>query len=478
MSHQTTGYYRALLSRDPRFDGTFFTGVTSTGIYCRPICKVRTPKEEHCRFFKTAAAAEQAGFRPCLKCRPELAPGNARIDHSDNLASRAAHLIDAGFLQENSLTELAKQLHVSDRHLRRTFQRYWEVSPIAYAKTQKLLLSKQLLNDTSLPISAIAFAAGFESISRFNAAFKTQYRLSPSALRGRRGDDDQTMILSIGYHKPFDWEALLDFLAARAITGVESIEANSYKRTVSLVRDTKTYTGWIEVTNNPAHAQLYIRMPTTLAPVARTILTKVKHLFDTTCQPHIVSQQLGELAQAHPGLRLPGAFDGFEMAVRAVLEQQITIKAATTIAGKLAATFGTPITTPYPELTTTFPTAAHLENVPLQSLIDCGIYSRRAYTIQQLAAACRQGIDLTPHADITKSLATLQTLPGIGEWTAHYIAMRALAWPDAFMHTDYAIKQALQQSNPAEVLRQAEAWRPWRAYAAMHIWHNHNKKEV
>lgn len=475
MTYQTQGFYQALLAHDQRFDGLFFTGVKTTGIYCRPVCKVRTPKEANCRFFKTAASAEQAGFRPCLKCRPELAPGTAHLDNGRNTAVAAARLIDSGFLQEASLIDMAAKLQVTDRHLRRVFRQHWEVTPVMYAQTQRLLLAKQLLTDTTLPITTVAFAAGFESLSRFNASFKQRYHLSPRQLRANsEGSHPDTITLSISYRRPFDWASLLQFLAGRAIDGVEQVTTYSYRRTLTLTRQDKTYTGWIAVTNRSEQAQLAVTLPVELLPVVSCILTKVKHLFDTECQPDSIAATLGKLAQDDPGLRLPGAFDGFEMSVRAVLGQQITVKAARTIAGKLAARFGKPIATPYPELTIVFPAPNRLAGASLQEIIDCGVYSRRAHTIQQLAAACTSGLDLSPQANVPTSLASLRTIPGIGEWTAQYIAMRALAWPDAFPYADYALKKVLGQTSPARILALAEQWRPWRAYAAIHMWHSLN----
>ncbi len=476
MTDEQGTLYEAFMAHDRRFDGRFFTAVKTTGVYCRPVCRVRMPKPQNCLFFSSAAAAEHAGYRPCLKCRPELAPGVAGIDSESRIAQAAAELIDAGFLQDTSLANLATHLHITDRHMRRNFQAYWGVSPVAYAQTHKLLLAKQLLTETSLPVTGVAYSSGFDSLSRFNSLFKSHYRLSPSRFRQQTSPSKEaTLTLCIGYRPPFDWDAILSFLAGRAIAGVEVAGNNTYKRTVSLNRSKKFYQGWIEVSHQAKKSQLLVHMPTDLAPVAAVILARIKHLFDTDCQPDIVAAHLGPLAASNPGLRVPGVFDGFEMSVRAVLGQQISVKAATVIAGRLAATFGPPISTPHAGLTTIFPPPAVLANASLQDLIGCGLYSKRAETIQSLARACVDGLYLTPQADISSTIATLKALPGIGEWTAQYIALRALAWPDAFPHTDYAVKKVLGEQNPTKVLELAKPWQPWRAYATMHLWQSLNQ---
>jgi AraC family transcriptional regulator of adaptative response / DNA-3-methyladenine glycosylase II len=469
-------YYQAFLSRDRRFDGEFFTGVRTTGIYCRPVCKVRTPKERNCIFFKTAAEAEYRGFRPCLRCRPEIAPGNAIVDHEAEAAYKAAKMIDQGFLDEHSIADLAGVIHITDRHLRRIFQEQWKVSPVAYLQTKRLLLAKQLLTETSLPITDLAYAAGFESISRFNTAFKKNYELTPRQLRKSGLKKDKIVSLAIGYRPPFNWEALLTFLCGRAILGVESVDSKSYKRTISINKNNKIYEGWVKVTNDPEKAQLLVTIPVALVPVIAAILSRIKNLFDTEAHPDIISESLGKIAKDSPGLRVPGCFDGFELSVRAVIGQQITVKAATRIAGRLAKTLGKHISTPYGELQFLFPSVTAINQIELIDIIKCGIYSKRAETIKQLANANLNGLVLNSQGNVEDTLSRLRAISGIGEWTAQYIAMRALSWPDAFPHTDYAVKKVLVEKNAKLLLMKSKQWQPWRAYATMHIWHSLNKK--
>jgi AraC family transcriptional regulator of adaptative response / DNA-3-methyladenine glycosylase II len=473
MNLDATSCYQAVKSHDVRFDGRFFTGVTSTGIYCRPVCTARVPKRENCRFFSSAAAAEGAGFRPCLRCRPELAPGNASVDATQRLAQAAASLIEDGVAAGNGLARVAQTLHVTDRHLRRVFEAQFGVTPIAFAQTQRLLLAKRLLTDTSLPATDIAYASGFQSLRRFNALFRARYRLSPSALRKRapRGAEADAFTFELAYRPPFDWLWLLVFLAARGVAGVEQVEKQTYRRTLSIAERGVTHTGWIEVRQHKSKAVLSVRVAATLAKVLPQVLARVKRVFDLSCQPQEIVAALGPWARVNAGLRLPGAFDGFELAVRAVLGQQITVRAATTLAGRFAEAFGAAVTTPHAELQRAFPTAQAVAGRSIDDIARLGIINTRAKTIRTLAQAIAAGrLTLTPAADVEATLAALKQTPGIGEWTAQYIAMRALAWPDAFPHTDYGVMKALNETNPKRVLAQAEGWRPWRGYAVMHLW--------
>jgi AraC family transcriptional regulator, regulatory protein of adaptative response / DNA-3-methyladenine glycosylase II len=467
--------YQAVKSHDARFDGRFFTGVTSTRIYCRPVCPARVPRRENCRFFTSAAAAEANGFRPCLRCRPELAPGNASVDAAQRLAQAAASLIEDGMAGDTGVAQIAAQLKVSDRHLRRVFETQFGVSPIAFAQTQRLLLAKRLLTDTAMPATDIAFASGFRSLRRFNALFRARYRLSPSQLRkaAPRGAAPDYFTFELAYRPPLDWPRLMAFLGRRSIARVERVDKLVYCRTLCIRDGCHAHTGWIEVRQHKNKSVLSVRVAATLRKVLPQVLARVKRVFDLACQPQDIVAALGAWARPHAGLRLPGAFDGFELAVRAVLGQQITVSAATTLAGRFAGAFGEAVITPYAELERVFPSAQAIVACSVGEIAQLGIIATRAKTIRALAQAVAAGeLTLAPSADVEPTLAVLKQIPGIGEWTAQYIAMRALAWPDAFPHTDYGIMKAMNETNPKRVLAKAEAWRPWRAYAVMHLWNS------
>ena len=469
--------YRALRARDARFDGRFFVAVSSTRIYCRPVCTVRPPKRENCRFFPSAAAAEANGYRPCLRCRPELAPGNASIDATTRLAQAAASMMEDRALEKEGLDRIAARLGVTDRHLRRAFAAEFGVSPVEFAQTQRLLLAKRLLTDTAMPITDVAFASGFGSVRRFNALFRDRYRLKPNALRGsgraavRSSRTDEALNFELSYRPPYDWRALSAFLGTRAIDGVEAVEEARYRRTVRVALDGREHRGWICVEVSPAKPTLRIAVSASLSSALPPVLSRVKTQMDLGCHPAEVEKALGAIAQRNPGLRVPGAFDGFEMAVRAILGQQISVAGARTLARRFAAQFGEPIETPFAALTTLFPTAEQVADQSPDRIAKLGMPGARARTLVALARAVSDGrVVLTPTADIDATLEALRALPGVGEWTAQYIAMRALSWPDAFPHTDLGVMKALRQRSAREVLAAGEAWRPWRAYAVMHLW--------
>lgn len=467
--------YRALRTHDARFDGRFFVAVRSTKIYCRPICTARPVKRENCRFYATAAEAESAHYRPCLRCRPELAPGNASVDASARLAHAAAIAIENDTYGDGGFAEIARRLGVTDRHLRRVFGAEFGVSPVAYAQTQRLLLAKRLLTDTAMPVTDVAFASGFSSLRRFNALFSERYRLRPLELRKKRdlepANAADAIELNIAVRPPFAWDALVGFLASRTIDGVEAVDAESYRRTVRITRGDHVHAGWIEIAPAKKPNALRLRIASSLLGALPAVLGKAKHLIDASADPVAIAAILGTLAKGEPGLRVPGAFDGFEVAVRAVLGQQITVKAARTLAARFASTFGTPVATPFPDLRLLFPAASEIAAKSVDEIARLGIIASRARTILALASAIAGGtITLQPGADVDATLDALRALPGIGEWTAQYIAMRALAWPDAFPHTDLGVMKALDERNPKRVLDAGEAWRPWRAYAVMHLW--------
>jgi len=464
--------YRALRAHDSRFDGRFFVGVGTTRIYCRPVCTAKTPHRENCRFFPSAAAAESHGFRPCLRCRPELAPGFAAVDANRRLAQSAASLIEDGQLADARLPDIAASLGVTDRHLRRVFQDEFGVSPVEYAQTQRLLLAKRLLTDTRLPVIDVAMSSGFASLRRFNDLFRKRYRMTPGELRKESGDQvSHRFAFELAYRPPYDWEAMLAFLAKRAIAGVEAIEGNAYVRSVAVERKGRRYTGYISVAPSRRKPALRVVVSATLAPALPTVLARVKHLFDLGCHPEEVEGVLGELARAHPGLRLPGAIDGFEVAVRAILGQQVTVHAATTIAGRFAAAFGEPVHTPNCHVKTLFPAPEVIAALQPSTVAAQGIVSARAQAIVALARELESGkLRLDPAAPVEATVAALDALPGVGPWTAQYIAMRALAWPDAFPHPDVAVLKAMKHSKPAAALAASGQWSPWRAYAVLHLW--------
>jgi AraC family transcriptional regulator, regulatory protein of adaptative response / DNA-3-methyladenine glycosylase II len=461
--------YQAIITRDPRFDGHFFVAVRSTRIYCRPICRSKRPAIERCEFFRHAAAAEVAGYRPCLRCRPELAPGQAPADAADRLTLAAVRQIEAGSLRDQSVSDLAARLGVSDRHLRRVLVENLGVTPIQLAQTHKLLLAKQLLTDTALPIIDVAFASGFSSLRRFNALFRQRYSFAPKALRQKRraAKDLPAFVCRLFYRPPFDWHSLLAFFSPRVFVGVEQIDGEKYRRTVAI----GPHQGWISVENRPAQSALRIEVSISLLPVLVQVLARLRRLFDLEATPQQIATHLGALAENHPGLRVPGAFDGFEMAVRAILGQQISVKAATTLAGRLTNRFGCAIVTPFPGLTHLAPTAPMLAAAGVGDLAQLGITQSRARSILAMAQAVARGsISLDAAVSIEGALARLKELPGIGDWTVHYFAMRVFGWPDAFPHSDLGILKALKTKNPRRALALAEVWRPWRAYAAMHLW--------
>lgn len=479
----STGLYAAFKAKDVRFDGRFFIGVSSTGIYCRPVCRARQPKEENCTFYHTAAEAEQAGYRPCLLCRPELAPGSSITDATSVLVRKAARMLEENCGSGESISKLADRLGCTDRHLRRVFTAEYNVSPVQYLQTCRLLLAKNLLTETNLTVLDVAMAAGFGSLRRFNALFKQHYQLSPTALRKSMPEErkeGQDITLSLGYHPPYRFEAMLRFLAGRAIPGVEVVTEGEYARTVRLCGAAQQeIDGWVRVRHAPKKHTLTVTLSEALLPVLPQVLARIRHLFDLYCDPETVYETLAPMNQIRSGLcvlgtRLPGSFYPFEMAVRAVLGQQISVKAASTLAGRMAERFGTPIQTEIPGLTHIFPFPEELlalEGAIENHLGPLGIIATRARTIAHLANACAgEQIDFALCADPEQEMKKLRTIPGIGSWTAQYIAMRTMEWTDAFLETDAGIKKALQPYTQKEMLAMAEAWRPWRSYATVNLW--------
>jgi len=480
--------YQVITARDARFDGRLFVGVTSTGIYCRPICRVRTPRAKNCRFFETHAQAEAASFRPCMKCRPELAPAAGYawsvMDASRTLARQAADALDeqAASGDAKSLVDVAERLGVSDRHLRRIFQTEHGVTPLQYVQTRRLLLAKQLLTDTRLPVAQVALASGFNSLRRFNAAFVESYRMSPSRLRGEveydEGASDAGVTVKLAYRAPYDVDALLRFIAQRAVPGIESVAGRGVRRSLRAGAITPE-AGWVEV-EFATHAPLvHLRFAPELAGASGRIVAGVRRWLDLDATPDTIDTTLAALPGA-PGLRLPGGTDVFELAVRAVLGQQVTVAAARTIAGRLVARFGTPLSTPWDDITRSFPQPALLAVTPVEHIAELGIIRTRAAAITAIAQAWPE---ITPllatRAHPEPLIARLCAIKGIGPWTAHYVAMRALGWPDAFPPNDVAVLKAMKQlfgtASQREADTHAQPWQPWRAYAVLRLWNSLEK---
>ena len=480
--------YRAMQARDARFDGCFFTGVTSTGIYCRPVCSVKTPKRENCRFFGHAAQAEHAGFRPCLRCRPELAPHSLVWSFQDAttiLAQQAARLLDdPQSWSDNSnisVAQLAARLGVSDRHLRRIFEAQLGVSPLQYLQTRRLLVAKQLLADTQLPMAQIALASGFASVRRFNAVFMERYQLNPSQLR-RQGTQPAAQggtAIKLGYRPPYDVAAMLGFLRKRQIDAIESIATSTddscATRTFSLDSGGKIHSGWLRAEFVPGQTHVLLHVSESLLGVLPQVIRRVRAWLDLDADPKAINPVLHSDFPSGDGLRVPGTLDGFELAVRAVLGQQITVAAARTLAQRLVEQFGEPLETPVPGLNRLFPSAQVLARLSGDALGALGVVRQRQNAILALARAVADGqLRLCGSGPIHATMAQLRELPGIGDWTAQYIAMRALRWPDAFPAGDVALQKALgvrDARRPALAAEAAsQAWQPWRSYAIVRAW--------
>jgi AraC family transcriptional regulator, regulatory protein of adaptative response / DNA-3-methyladenine glycosylase II len=486
--------YQAMKAHDTRFDGRFFVGVTSTKVYCRPICRVRLPMLKNCTFHPSAAAAEVAGFRPCLKCRPELAPGFAATEASAKLARAAARMIEDGVANELDLLTLAQKIGVTDRHLRRIFADEFGVSPVQFAQTQRLLLAKRLLTDTKMNVADVAFASGFSSVRRMNTLFAERYGFAPTRLRKETGDatdgssatsaanNAKFFTFFLTYRPPYDWPGILKFLEKRAIPNVEAVSGDEYRRILRVRRDGHTdIVCWIRVQHVARKHALEVTLSPAFAPALPQVLAMVKRVFDLHADPVEISDALGALATANKGLRLPGAFDGFELAVRAILGQQVTVKVARTLATRFVAAHGEKIefddAPPFNDLNFAFPKAEKVATLTQDDIGKLGIVSARANAIIAIAQKVASGeLDLSANAVIEDTVASLQTIRGIGPWTAHYMAMRALSWPDAWPPQDVALLNALELPNTKAGQRDADAlaqkWQPWRSYAVLHLWNS------
>jgi AraC family transcriptional regulator of adaptative response / DNA-3-methyladenine glycosylase II len=474
--------YRALQSLDARFDGLMFVGVSSTGIYCRPICPARTAKFENCNFFGSAAAAQDAGFRPCLRCRPEIAPDLASWRGTSNTVSRALALIAEGALDgpENSVEKLAARLGLGERHLRRLFLQHLGASPVSVAQTRRVLFAKQLIHDTQMPMTDVAAAAGFSSVRRFNETFLQLFHRPPRALRRKRtsGEEEKDIVLRLRYRAPYDWENMLAFLRARAIPGVEVVEAGRYWRTVEVAGEV----GSITVAHLPKQQSLEVSIRFPDVKSLPAIVARVRRLFDLGADIETIDQHLSadpalaRLITLRPGLRAPGGWDGFEIAVRAVLGQQITVVAARRLAGELVKLHGRTVPQAsriHAALSHVFPAAQRLASAPS---IGLGMPGARLATLKAVAEAAVADVNLfRPFGGVDETVARLKGIRGIGEWTAQYIALRAVREMDAFPATDIGLLRGAASIDggavtPANLLGRAESWRPWRAYAAQHLW--------
>jgi AraC family transcriptional regulator of adaptative response / DNA-3-methyladenine glycosylase II len=472
--------YRALETRDRRFDGRFFTAVLTTRIYCRPVCPARTPKPENVRFYPCAAAAEEAGFRPCLRCRPETAPGTPAWAGSSAIVARALRLIGEGGLDADDLPAFSERLGIGERQLCRLFSTHLGVAPGAVARTRRAGLARRLLTETDLPVSEVALASGFASLRQFNHAMRQRFGEAPTALRARRKRSDTPPVggaitLRLPYRPPLDAGAVLQFLAARAIPGVEQVESNAYRRTIRV----GNAAGSLELRPRDDGAWVALRLHLPSLDGLSSAVARARRIFDLDADPGPIAAQLrrspalAERVARRPGLRVPGAWDGFELAVRAVLGQQITVRGATTLAGRLVARFGEPFASAYPDtLTHVFPRPETLAEADLASI---GLPRARAETLRTLATAVASGsLALDAARGLDDLVAQLVSLPGIGDWTAHYVALRAGGEPDAFPASDLGLRRALARGgtplSAKALAREAEAWRPWRAYAALHLW--------
>lgn len=450
---------RAIGARDPRFDGLFFVGVVTTGVYCRPVCPSRVASPRHRRFFGTAAAAELAGFRPCLRCRPELAPGQAVIDAVPRLAQVAVRRIAAGALNGRGVPDLARDLGVSARHLRRALEREVGVSPVELAQTHRLLLAKQLLADTSLPVTRVAYAAGFQSLRRFNTVFRERYCLSPTAIRRRvRGaggaaEASAPVRLTLAYRAPLAWDLLLDQLRGDALPGVESVSGSRYTRAVRI----GGCTGVVAVEPLPEGPQLRVTLSATLLPVLMEVLARLRQLFDLDAEPEVVDSclartDLAPLVARHRGLRIPGALDGFDAALRLILE-------GSEARGRVVHDLGEPIDSGDAALDRLAPSADRVADAGGEGLLALGLSRRRAGMLAALARRMADGaLVLEPGREVAPTREALLAIPGVEEPLAAAILLRALHWPDAF-----------PIAGPRELLDRAEQWRPWRGYAALHL---------
>ena len=464
---------RARLSRDPRFDGKFFIGVVRSGVYCRSICPAPAAKEKNVRYYATAAAAAEAGFRPCLRCRPECSPGTPAWMGTSNTVSRALRLIGESGLEDGGVEVLAARLGVGSRHLRRLFLKHLGATPTAVAHTRRMHFAKKLIDETSLPMTQIALASGFGSVRRFNAGIRKVYHRTPTQIRRlarqKQAQPENQYLFRLRFRPPYDWKGMLAFLAPRAIPGVEAVEGGCYRRSISLNGNHGHFEISLDEANNGLAARVEFGDPRSLF----FITERMRAMFDLNADWASIVQNLrtdpvlAARVEAHPGLRVPGCWNGFELAVRAILGQQVTVKGASTLAGRLVKAFGKAFSAAS-GITHIFPPPEVLADADFAGI---GLPRARSETIRALARAVRDGrISFEAVVDSAEFLTRLCEIPGIGQWTAQYVAMRALGEPDAFPSSDLGLQRALDLKSARDLERRAEVWRPWRAYAAVHLW--------
>ena len=464
---------RARLSRDSRFDGKFFIGVRSTRIYCRPICPVPTVKEKNVLYFPTAAAAAEAGFRPCLRCRPECSPGTPAWFGASNTVSRALRLIGESGLEDGGMEGLAERLGVGSRHLRRLFIRHLGASPSAVAKTRRLHFAKKLIDETRLSMTDVALASGFGCVRRFNAIIRKTYNRTPTQIRRlvqqKTIQEEDHYLFQLRFRPPYHWKGMLSFLAERATPGVEAVDQRGYRRTILL----NGCHGYFEVSPDEGRDAVAVRVRIADPRSLYRIIERIRGMFDLNADWAAIAQSLGtdpaltSRIRAEPGLRVPGCWNGFELTIRAILGQKMTLKGATALVGRIAKSYGQRISDA-DDLTHLFPTPEILADAKLAGP---GLTEERAQTIHALArAVCDGAISFDRIVDSDAFVAQLREIPGIGCWTAQYVAMRALEEPDAFPTGDVGLLRALGLKTSCELEKRAEAWRPWRSYASMYLW--------
>jgi AraC family transcriptional regulator, regulatory protein of adaptative response / DNA-3-methyladenine glycosylase II len=467
---------RARLSRDGRFDGKFFIGVLGSGVYCRPICPAPTAKEKNVRYFPSAAAAAEAGFRPCLRCRPECSPGTPAWCGTSNTVTRALRLIAESGLEDGGVEALAERLGVGSRHLRRLFLKHLGATPSAVAHTRRLHFAKKLIDETRLPMSQVAIASGFGCVRRFNAAIKKIYRRTPTHIRRlarpTASQKENQYFFRIRFRPPYHWEGMLAFLEKRAIPGVELVEGGVYRRSISL----NGRHGYFEVSLDEGRDALAVRIQFGDPCLLFLIIERIRAMFDLSADWTDIAQTLRsdpvltERIKSAPGMRVPGSWDGFELTIRAIIGQQVSVAAATSLTGRLARTFGEPFL-PAEGLTHIFPRPQVLGEADLSKV---GLTKTRAETIRALARAVAEGtIRFDKIINSDEFLARLWEIPGIGRWTAQYVALRGLGEPDAFPAGDLGLLRALDLTNSRELESRSEVWRPWRAYATIYLWNGH-----
>jgi AraC family transcriptional regulator of adaptative response / DNA-3-methyladenine glycosylase II len=475
MKLQTDRRFNALLKRDRHLEGRYYLANKSVKVYCCRICGGKAPLAKNVEIFTHRAEAEAAGYRPCRLCRPELVPEHTDKEIKNQLSRSISFNINQGYLTNHSFKELAGKLHTTESQLHKFFTTEFGVAPQQFWQTHRLLLAKQLLTDSAIPLSEVAKASGFINVQELHAVLAEKYHLHPSDFRKRQRKDVAKSFgdfsFRLAYRPPLDWERLLKFLSRRAVPEVEAVEDGCYLRTVHIERSQQLFSGTVTVKNDPQHCWLMIQIAQGLLPVSAMILERMKYLFDLHADPVAIAQRLGTLGKARPGLRVPGSFDTFEMAVRAILGQQVSVAGARTLIGRFAVRFGTALATGQLLLTHLFPTPKRVSRASVDLIQSIGITNQRAKSILSLARAISKGnLLLEPGLPPQPAIEKLRSIPGIGEWTADYIAMRALAWPDAFLHTDVVIRRVLKEENSNKLLRRSEKWRPYRAYAVLQLW--------